>query len=95
MNKETNRPEPNQPLSLEGKVAVITGGASGIGLGTAKKLAAFGASVAILDMDDKKGVEAVEEILKKGGLAGYFHCDVRIAEDCRHAVDDAFSKFGS
>ncbi len=84
----------NKLISLKGKAAVITGGASGIGLGTARKLAAFGASVAILDMNDENGIKAVEEINNEGGKAGYFHCDVRIAEDCKHAVDETFSKFG-
>jgi len=95
MNKENNKPDINQPLSLKGKVALITGGASGIGLGTARKLATFGASVAILDMNDEKGMKAAEDINRKGGKANYFHCDVRIADNCRRAVDEAFNKFGS
>jgi len=48
----------NQLLSLEGKVAIITGGASGIGLGTARKLASFGAIVSILDVNDSNGTSA-------------------------------------
>ena len=51
-------------LSLEGKVAVISGGASGIGLGTAKRLAEFGARVAILDINEDNGAKSVGEIEK-------------------------------
>lgn len=95
MNKESKRPAFNQPLSLKGKVAIITGGASGIGFGTAKKLAAFEASVAILDVNDENGIKAEEEILKAGGTATYIHCDVRTADDCRNAVEETIRRYGS
>ena len=94
MNKE-NKPDLNQPLSLKGKVAVITGGASGIGHGTARKLAAFGASVAILDLNDDDGMKAADEINNEGGTARFFHCDVRKAEDCRSSINEAFNLYGS
>jgi len=81
-------------LSLEGKVAIISGGASGIGLGTAKRLAEFGASVSILDINDQNGKLAVSEIEKSGGRAIYIHCDVRISEDCRKAVNATEKTFG-
>jgi len=45
---------PYDLLSLDGKVAVVSGGASGIGLGVARKLSVFGAKVIILDIDTKK-----------------------------------------
>ena len=51
-----------QLLSLEGKVAVVTGAASGIGRGISLRLAEMGASVALLDIDDIKGREALVEI---------------------------------
>ncbi len=94
MNK-SEKPQDNlKPLSLEGKVAIITGGASGIGLGTAKKLAAFGASVSILDINDSKGKSAENEILLSSNKAHYIHCDVRSAEECKKAVDDTFNLYG-
>lgn len=81
-------------LSLEGKVAVITGGASGIGLGTAKKLAGFGARVAILDIDEENGARAVEEIKSLGGYAIFIRCDIRSADDCSRAADLTAATFG-
>ena len=79
-------PEVYHLIDLSGRVAVITGGASGIGLGTAKRLAQCGASVALLDIHDENGAAAVKAIEAEGGRALYVHCDVRSAESCRAAV---------
>jgi NAD(P)-dependent dehydrogenase (short-subunit alcohol dehydrogenase family) len=84
----------NRPLSLESKIAIITGGASGIGLGTAKKLAAFGAGVCILDINNSDGKKAESDITLAGGKAHYIHCDVRIAGECKNAVDETFKLYG-
>jgi NAD(P)-dependent dehydrogenase (short-subunit alcohol dehydrogenase family) len=81
-------------ISLEGKVAVISGGASGIGLGTAKRFSEVGAKVAILDIDEKNGARAVKEIEGTGGTVIYIHCDVRKAEDCKKAADMTVATFG-
>ncbi|MBL7113672.1 MAG: SDR family NAD(P)-dependent oxidoreductase, partial [Bacteroidales bacterium] len=85
---------PLQPFSLEGKVAVISGGASGIGLGTAKKLAEYGAIVAILDISEQNGNVAAREIQQGGGKAHYFRCDVRSAQDCKKAIEDVVNALG-
>lgn len=53
-------------LSLEGKVAIISGGASGIGLGTAKRLAELGANIILLDINEKLGQQVVEEFKDYG-----------------------------
>lgn len=81
-------------LSLEGKVAIITGGASGIGLGTAKRLAEFGARVSIIDVNEEKGARAVSEIESSGGTAIFIKCDVRSATDCKQAVEHTAHIFG-
>ncbi len=60
---------------VEGKVALVTGGASGIGRGCAEKLAAEGATVVVTDMQDDKGAETVVAIAKSGGHAEYLHHD--------------------
>jgi NAD(P)-dependent dehydrogenase (short-subunit alcohol dehydrogenase family) len=81
-------------LSLEGKVAMITGAASGIGRGISIRLAEMGAFVSVLDIDAKKGEETAAEIRSQGGEALFTKCDVRSAADCRHAVETAISKWG-
>lgn len=74
-------------LSLEGKVAIVTGAASGIGRGIALRLAELGAFTALLDIDETKGHEAAEEIQKRGGEATFIRCDVRRSVDCYAAVE--------
>ncbi len=76
-----------QFLSLEGKVAMVTGAASGIGRGISLRLAEMGAFVAVLDIDETKGCETATEIEAHGGEAAFLKCDVRSAADCRRAVD--------
>jgi NAD(P)-dependent dehydrogenase (short-subunit alcohol dehydrogenase family) len=61
---------------VEGKVALVTGGASGIGAGCASRLAEEGAVVVLTDVQDAKGGELVAEIEKAGGKARYLHHDV-------------------
>ena len=81
-------------LSLEGKVALISGGASGIGLGTAGKLAEFGAAVSILDIDDKRGFKAEKDLTGLGFRVKYINCDVRAALRCKKAVEETVHAFG-
>jgi NAD(P)-dependent dehydrogenase (short-subunit alcohol dehydrogenase family) len=81
-------------LSLEGKVAMITGAASGIGRGISIRLAELGAFVALLDIDDIKGRDSSAEIDAHGGAAVFLNCDVRSAAECRRAVKTIIEKSG-
>src|SRR6266568_7027662 len=83
-----------QLLSLQGKFALLTGGASGIGRGTALRLAEMGAVVAILDIDEPKGVATAAEIEVQGGSATFLKCDVRSAADCQRAVQTVIQRSG-
>jgi len=83
-----------QLLSLEGKVALVTGAASGIGRGISICLAEMGAFVSALDVDANKGEETAAEIQSRGTETLFTKCDVRSAADCRHAVETAISKWG-
>lgn len=87
-------PKASEILSLEGKVAIITGAASGIGFATAKLLAEAAARVALLDIDEAKGKEAEEEIMNLGGKAKYFRCDVASNSDCKKTAEDVYREFG-
>ena len=81
-------------FSLEGKVAMITGAASGIGLATAKRLAEMGASIALVDINEPKGKDAAEEIKSLGKKAKFFRCDVTSDSDCKKTTEDVYQEFG-
>jgi NAD(P)-dependent dehydrogenase (short-subunit alcohol dehydrogenase family) len=83
-----------QLLSLEGKSAMVTGGASGIGRGIALRLAEMGSFVAVLDINETEGKKTVLESEALGGSAIYLHCDVRSAADCRAAVERTIALCG-
>ncbi|HTS38745.1 MAG TPA: SDR family NAD(P)-dependent oxidoreductase [Candidatus Solibacter sp.] len=81
-------------LSLAGKVAMVTGGASGIGRGICLRLAEMGAFVAVLDIDEAKGNATVSEIEAQAGKATFLKCDVRSAADCRRVTEVVIETHG-
>jgi NAD(P)-dependent dehydrogenase (short-subunit alcohol dehydrogenase family) len=76
---------------LEGKVAVITGGASGIGRGTVDLFVKEGAKVIAADIQDDKGARIEEEL---GASVRYIRCDVAEERDIKAAIDQAVKSFG-
>ncbi len=81
-------------MRLAEKVTLITGGTSGIGRATANLFAREGAAVAITGRSEERGREVVQEVVRAGGRAIFIRADVRVAEDCRRAVDETVAAFG-
>ncbi|XP_057999652.1 short chain aldehyde dehydrogenase 1 [Hevea brasiliensis] len=80
---------------LEGKVALITGGASGIGESTARLFVQHGAKVLIADVQDDLGKSLCQEFgSPKESNISYVHCDVTSDSDVQNAVDKAVSRYG-
>jgi NAD(P)-dependent dehydrogenase (short-subunit alcohol dehydrogenase family) len=79
---------------VEGKIAIVTGAASGIGRAIARALANEGARVLIADVDDEGGERAAEEILRAGGEAHFRHTDVSSSADVRAVVGEAVDRYG-
>ena len=80
---------------LDGKTAVITGGAAGMGRVTAKMFASEGARVAVIDIQDTAGRETVEAIRAAGGEAEFFHADVSKADQVDRAFDAIKDRIGA
>jgi NAD(P)-dependent dehydrogenase (short-subunit alcohol dehydrogenase family) len=79
---------------LEGKVAIVTGGASGIGAATLRRFAAEGAAVVCADVDEAGGARIVAEIEGSGGRAAARRTDVGVLSDLEAAVALAVERFG-
>jgi len=79
---------------LHGKVAIVTGGASGIGRATALLFASEDAAVVIADVDESHGRAVAVDIVNKGGRAVFEAGDVTRAADCQRVVERAIREFG-
>jgi NAD(P)-dependent dehydrogenase (short-subunit alcohol dehydrogenase family) len=77
-----------------GRVAIVTGGALGIGGGTARKLAAQGASVLVADVNDEATDANVAGITANGGIAKAIHTDVGSHDAIKEMIDTAVSEWG-
>lgn len=80
---------------LTDRVALVTGGASGIGAATALRLAEEGAKVVVADVQDDKAAAVVSEIMNAGGKAIAVHLDVTDEASWADAVAKTVSEFGS
>ena len=81
-------------FDLSGKIAIVTGGASGLGKAIAEGYAQYGAKVAIVDLNKEAAEKTAEEITDMGGEALGLNCDVSKAEDVRTVVTQIIDKFG-
>ncbi len=81
-------------MRLHDKVALITGGGSGIGRETALLFAQEGARIVVVDVNDQGGAETVALVTGAGGQATYVHADVAKAADCANMVAVAEATFG-
>jgi NAD(P)-dependent dehydrogenase (short-subunit alcohol dehydrogenase family) len=79
---------------FDGRVVLITGGASGIGKATALRIASEGGTVVIADLQDEAGAEVVKTIEDRGGEAIFVHLDVTSESGWREAIDATVSRFG-
>ena len=81
-------------MRLKDKVALITGGGSGIGREASLLFAREGAAVVVVDVVDDAGRHTVDEIRKQGGRASYIHADVSSAKESEAMVAHAEKEFG-
>ncbi len=81
-------------MLLENKVAIITGGAGGIGAGLSRALAAEGANIAIVDLNEEKGAELVNELEDMGVEALFLKKDISLEENAKEIRETVVKKFG-
>jgi NAD(P)-dependent dehydrogenase (short-subunit alcohol dehydrogenase family) len=79
---------------VKGKVAIITGSGSGIGEAAAKKLAAEGARVAVIDIDDENGQRVAQEIKAAGGAADFWHMNIGLEKEVERVFNEIVKKYG-
>ncbi len=79
---------------VEGKVAIVTGGGSGMGRAGATLLAREGAEVAITDISEEKGAKVCESIKREGLEATFIRADVRAPESVKELVEKTVAKYG-
>jgi NAD(P)-dependent dehydrogenase (short-subunit alcohol dehydrogenase family) len=81
-------------IRFDGKTAIVTGGAMGIGAATAEKLCELGASVAIFDRDANAGQTTADRLSKQGHKISAFVCDVSNETSVKEAIDSTVQRYG-
>lgn len=79
---------------LKDKVAIVTGGASGIGEATCKLFAQEGAKVIVADIQAEKGQAVAAQIVKDGGSAEFLRCDMGALSDIKAMIDHVAARYG-
>ncbi|KAG6640275.1 short-chain dehydrogenase reductase 2a [Carya illinoinensis] len=85
-----NTPPPSHKR-LEGKIAIVTGGARGIGEATVRLFARHGAKVVVADVEDSLGNALADSLAPS---VTYFHCDVSLEEDIQNLIESTISRYG-
>lgn len=94
LSEKSNLRYEDEMKRLEGRVALITGGASGIGKATAFRFVEEGAKVIISDIQDALGESVIKELKSKGGEVLYLHHDVSSEESWKEVLSKIQSSFG-
>lgn len=81
-------------MRLRDKIAIVTGGAAGIGRATAELFAEEGSSVVVADLDQSSGLEAVTSIESTGGRAVFVQTDISRESDAKRVVEEAIRVYG-
>ena len=81
-------------FDLQGSVALVTGGAQGLGRAISEGLAAYGAAVSVVDLDLEAARQVAEAIAKSGGQASPVPCDVSQQDQAEAAVNQTLASFG-
>jgi len=81
-------------ILLKDKVAVITGGANGLGKATALLFSEHGAKIVIVDVNQEAGDKVVSEIIKNGGVASFIKTDVSNSDDVNKMVENVIAGYG-
>jgi NAD(P)-dependent dehydrogenase (short-subunit alcohol dehydrogenase family) len=79
---------------LDGRVAVVTGGGSGIGRATSLLLSECGARVVVVDINDEGGQKTVATMSSRGGSGSFFHADVSKVPEVRAMIETAIAQHG-
>ena len=82
-------------IDFQNKIAVVTGGAMGIGAATSVTLSELGAQVAVLDRDREQGARMAADLAREGSAASFHFCNVEDAASVQAAVDDAARGLGT
>ena len=81
-------------MRLKSKVAVVTGGGSGIGRASSILFAKEGATVVVSDIVDKSGEDVVKAMERDGGKAIYVHCDVTKEDQAKNLIEKCVENYG-